>query len=65
MSEVEAFLDKVERTPVVRSAGRSGRLIFALDATASRQATWDVAMDIQAQMFSESSIIGRLAVQLA
>ena len=64
MSEVEAFLEKVERTPAVRSAGRSGRLIFALDATASRQATWDVAMDIQAQMFAESSLIGRLSVQL-
>ena len=64
LSEVESFLEKVARTPVPRDAGKSGRLIFALDATASRQATWDISMDIQAQMFSESSMIGRLSVQL-
>ena len=64
LSEVESFLEKVARTPVPRNAGKSGRLIFALDATASRQATWDISMDIQAQMFSESSMIGRLSVQL-
>ena len=65
LNEVDNFLEKVARTPVPRVSAKSGRLIFALDATASRQASWDVAMDIQAQMFSESSIIGKLSVQLA
>jgi hypothetical protein len=37
------------------------RLIFALDATASRQATWDMASDLQAQMFAEAK---QLSVQL-
>jgi hypothetical protein len=39
-----------------------GRLIFALDATASREPTWDMAAQLQAQMFQQA--IGRLDVQL-
>lgn len=41
-----------------------GRLIFALDATMSRQPTWDVACEIQAEMFSTAGNAGGLAVQL-
>jgi hypothetical protein len=37
-------------------------LIFALDATASRQPTWDTACQLQADMFREA--IGGLDVQL-
>jgi hypothetical protein len=44
---------------------RRGRLIFALDATASREATWDLARDLQAKMFREAAPIGKLDVQLA
>ena len=40
------------------------RLIFALDATASRQPTWDMACDLQAQMFAEVANLGTLQVQL-
>ena len=43
---------------------RSGRLIFALDATMSRQATWDRAMRIQSSMFDAVGKAGGLAVQL-
>jgi hypothetical protein len=50
-----AFLDKIERR---------GRLIFALDATASRQATWDQASHLQAQMFETVANVGGLDVQL-
>ncbi|KAA5606330.1 VWA domain-containing protein [Roseospira marina] len=57
---VDAFLEQVRATP---SAGR-GRLIFALDATASRQPTWDLAMDTQAAMFATATGVGDLAVQL-
>ena len=42
-----------------------GRLIFALDATASREATWDLARDLQTKMFREAAPIGKLNVQLA
>jgi hypothetical protein len=40
-----------------------GRSIFALDATASRQPTWDTAAALQAQMF-ETVDVGGLDVQL-
>jgi hypothetical protein len=41
-----------------------GRLIFSLDATASREATWDLASQLQSQMFEEAAKIGGLEVQL-
>jgi hypothetical protein len=41
-----------------------GRLIFALDATASREPTWDMAAQLQASMFEEAAKIGGLDVQL-
>jgi hypothetical protein len=47
--QIDAFLAARAKAP---SAG-SGRLIFALDATASRQDTWDVACQLQAEMFRE------------
>ncbi len=63
-SEVDAFLRKVAATPVVKSSGQSGRLIFAMDATASREPTWDHACHLQAQMFAETAALGGLAIQL-
>ena len=38
-SEITEFLDKLAKTPVVKAPGERGRLMFALDATASRQPT--------------------------
>lgn len=61
-SEVVQFLQKAARTPV--AATPSGRLIFALDATASRQPTWDRACQLQGDMFAATADIGGLAVQL-
>ena len=43
---------------------QSGRLIFALDATMSRQPTWDSAVTIQASMFDAVDKTGGLSVQL-
>lgn len=64
-SEVEAFLRQVATTrPRGKVAGARGRLIFGLDATASRQPTWDRAMHLQAEMFSEAAALGGLDVQL-
>jgi len=39
-------------------------LLFALDATASREPTWDRACQIQSEMFSETVALGGLSVQL-
>ena len=41
-----------------------GRLMFALDATASRAPTWAIARELQAKMFREAAPIGKLDVQL-
>jgi hypothetical protein len=41
-----------------------GRLIFALDATGSRQATWATAIKLQAEMFNSVAAIGGLDLQL-
>lgn len=63
--EVAGFLSKVKAmSSVARKDGAQGRLIFALDATMSRQATWDRAMQIQSGMFAEAAKIGGLDVQL-
>lgn len=62
--DVAAFLDKLARTPAVRSAEGRGRLIFAMDATASREPTWDRACHIQSEMFKETDALGGLEVQL-
>jgi hypothetical protein len=63
-SEVDAFLKKVARTSTSKTSGRRGRLIFALDATASREPTWDQACHLQAEMFSETTALGGLEAQL-
>ncbi len=62
--DVQAFLAKVRSTPPVKHRGEAGRLIFAMDATMSRQPAWDQALNIQAEMFEETSKIGGLDVQL-
>jgi len=62
---VGVFLAQVARTPMTKTPGESGRLLFALDATLSRQPTWDTACQIQSEMFSETAALGGLDVQLA
>ncbi len=64
-ANVDAFLDKVRLTPVGRKPGRPGRLLFAMDATASREPTWDMAARIQGEMFQETAALGGLEIQLA
>lgn len=63
--EIDDFLRKVATTPSVRTPGERGRLIFAMDATASREPSWDRASHIQAEMFKETSALGGLEIQLA
>lgn len=64
-ADIDAFLNKVATTPVQRSAGQRGRLLFAIDATASREPTWDMACQLQSEMFTSTEEIGGLEVQLA
>jgi hypothetical protein len=62
--EVAAFLDKVKTLGSTVTAGKRGRLVFALDATMSRQPTWDTACALQADMFREAAATGGLDIQL-
>jgi hypothetical protein len=59
---IDAFLERSRNLPA-RQSGR-GRLIFALDATMSRQPTWDLAQGLQAKMFEAAAVHGGLDVQL-
>lgn len=63
-SEIEAFLAQARSMPAASTEGGRGRLIFALDATMSRQPTWDAAQRLQGQMFEEAGKVGTLDVQL-
>jgi hypothetical protein len=62
--EIDAFLDQVKSLGPAVTAGTRGRLIFALDATMSRQPTWDTACKLQAEMFREAASVGGLDIQL-
>jgi len=63
-AEIDRFLDQVKALSPGAKSGRRGRLIFALDATMSRQPTWDQACKLQAEMFREAAAIGGLDIQL-
>lgn len=63
-SDVSAFVNKLRQAPVAKTGSRPGRLLFAMDATASREPTWDRAMHLQAGMFGAASSLGGLALQL-
>ncbi|MGV3651576.1 MAG: VWA domain-containing protein [Devosia sp.] len=60
-----AFLSRVDALGKTRAPGAArGRLMFALDATMSRQPTWDLACSLQAEMFEALPADGTLDVQL-
>jgi hypothetical protein len=61
-AELAAFLAEAGARP--RRGGGRGRLIFALDATMSRQPSWDLACDLQAGMFDAAARAGGLDVRL-
>jgi hypothetical protein len=60
--EVDVFLDQVKGLKP-QGSGR-GRLIFAMDATMSRQPSWDLALELQGDMFNAVKAVGGLDVQL-
>jgi hypothetical protein len=63
-ADVDAFLDRVKAITPAKPAGERGRLLFAMDATMSRQPAWDMAMRLQAEMFRTVKDVGGLDVQL-
>lgn len=62
-ADVAAFVAKARAMSTTGAGGR-GRLVFALDATLSRQPTWDMACALQADMFREAAAIGQLDIRL-
>ena len=63
-AEIDRFLDQVKDLGPATKTGQRGRLIFALDATMSRQPTWDLACKLQADMFRAAAAGGGLDIQL-
>ncbi len=61
--DIAAFVAKA-RAMSPHAAGAKGRLVFALDATMSRQPTWDMACALQADMFREAAALGSLDIRL-
>jgi hypothetical protein len=62
VADVEAFLSRLKS--IAPAVAGDGRLIFAMDATMSRQPTWDLALGLQADMFRAVKEVGGLDVQL-
>lgn len=68
-SDVTGFLAKVEKHKTVLAAqkkepSKACRLIFAMDATASRQPMWDSACHLQVEMFNATTVQQNLGVQI-
>ncbi len=61
--DVAAFLRQAQEI-AKPAAGQAGRLVLALDATMSRQPTWDLACQLQGEMFDAVGKAGGLSVQL-
>jgi hypothetical protein len=61
--EIADFVARARATAPQTPSGRA-RLIFALDATMSRQPTWDMACKLQADMFREAASLGSLDIRL-
>ncbi len=62
--QIADFVKRMKELGARTTVGR-GRLIFAMDATMSRQPTWDMALALQADMFQAVKQVGGLDVQLA
>ena len=62
-SQLDTFLAEIKQLASTGTDTR-GRLIFALDATASRETTWDTARKLQTEMFQAAATVGSLDLQL-
>tara|TARA_B100001175_G_scaffold57465_1_gene46380 strand:- start:2724 stop:3446 length:723 start_codon:yes stop_codon:yes gene_type:complete len=63
--DVNRFLQQVRSTALPVRRDHRARLIFGMDATASREPLWDRACHIQAQMFEATATMGGIEIQLA
>lgn len=63
--KVSAFLEEVNEARDISVSRAKGRLIFALDATLSRQPTWDLATNLQSKMFEAAASTGDIEIQIA
>ncbi|WP_230531528.1 vWA domain-containing protein [Microvirga roseola] len=63
-SMIDSFLQEAKRLGPLENGAPRPRLVFALDATMSRQPTWDVACRVQGEMFAAAGQTGGLSVQL-
>jgi hypothetical protein len=63
-SMIDSFLGEAKRLGPSPDGSHRARLVFALDATMSRQPTWDLACRVQGEMFKAAGGIGGLSVQL-
>src|SRR3712207_1157491 len=61
---IDSFLSQAKDLGPAGEAGSRARLVFALDATMSRQPTWDLACRVQGEMFATAAGIGGADVQL-
>ena len=61
---VASFIDQLKASRPLPSAAGRGRLIVSLDATASREPTWDQAAHITHAMFDATASLGGLMTQL-
>ena len=63
-SKIDSLLAEIRRQKSPAGAIPRGRLVFGLDATASRQPAWNLACELQAEMFREVAAVGGLEMQL-
>lgn len=65
-TDIKQFLSNANQLPQRKDSrqSNSARLLFALDATASRQPTWDRACQLQGEMFLAGSQLGGIQIQL-
>src|SRR5262245_60623646 len=62
-ADIDTCIAEMTKSSTPKSSS-TGRLIFALDATASRNETWDMACQLQGDMFQAVASVGGLSVQL-
>lgn len=63
-NQLDNFIEQIKNAPVPVSHTGRGRILFALDATASRERSWDHASHIQNEMFVAADKLGGLQLKL-
>ena len=62
--DLDLFIKKLSSLPKKYNT-TNGKILFGLDATASRQPMWDRAAHIQADMFEAALSLGGIEMQVA